>query len=402
MTSIGTPLFVVLLLLVLLGAEAVGTCPHCHGNFVSCDWASKKVCCTQEVVKDNATIVAAGVGALTLAGIIKPRFLKMFSRVAFDTILSLINRQEPGTSFELTADTKTSKILDAIRNGLTNLETVLFKLCGFIDEEENADKRTALKTRLECLKAAADIQAKLPGAGGSLSDSGIFSFIYAKVSEFVARKEMQIKLTAECKSATSLASELSAKVVRPEDMMGFAENLNLFAMFIHGLGVASFLVVADFLEHVVFDTIRRRGFSWKVAHELMLVMFRLVEDSGGRLTLGTVYQEVYLNSAIEEAKLNEQAFFRTPGGSPGNVNDKKDVKFNGKFTSTGFPCKYFNEGIAHPAHMLKGDGTCKGNHVCDHWVKNKGKNGKCLCSEGTPGHPRNKCDNPNKGDRVTA
>ena len=147
-----------------------------------------------------------------------------------------------------------------------------------------------------------------------------------------------------------------------------------------------------------------------VAHEVLLVMFKRVEDSAGRLTLGTIYEEVYLQSILDEARLSAAAFFRTGGGTPRGdrlTTDGKTTKWNGKFTSSSAkPCPHFNyeqpmgsgKSATHPADALLPDGTCKFNHVCNKWVKNKGKNGRCLCSEGTPNHPRFTCDNPNRCD----
>ena len=75
--------------------------------------------------------------------------------------------------------------------------------------------------------------------------------------------------------------------------------MNLFGLYMHGLAICSYLVLADFYEHAIYDTIRMRGESWEFAHELMLIMFRRVEDSGGNpLTLANVYNELYLNTVV--------------------------------------------------------------------------------------------------------
>jgi hypothetical protein len=149
----------------------------------------------------------------------------------------------------------------------------------------------------------------------------------------------------------------------------------------------------------VFDTTRLRGETWQFAHELMLVIFRRIEDSGGRFHLGNVYNELYLNSLMVEARANAAMFFRTPGGNPGKVNDPSgrdgNVKWNKKFSTNAHgACRFFNAGIEHPKEALHPDGTCKYNHVCDHWVSNKGKKGRCM----DPGHARDKCANPHKCD----
>ena len=66
--------------------------------------------------------------------------------------------------------------------------------------------------------------------------------------------------------------------------------------------LVSALVTSDFLEHAVYDTIRMRGRPWQLAHELMLIMFRRVEDSGGRLTLKNIVEESQATSTLHAAR----------------------------------------------------------------------------------------------------
>ena len=215
---------------------------------------------------------------------------------------------------------------------------------------------------------------------------------------------MQIKLSGADTKVEATSSELSAKVVRPETFVQFAEMMNLFTLYMHGLQICSVMVLADFFEHVVYDTIRQHGNTWEVAHELMLITFRRVEDSGfngtAKLNLGNIYDELYLNSVVDEARQNVKVFFRSPGGNPGRVNDDETRKFNGTFNKNPAAgcCSHFNAGTNHASSALHPDGTCKKCHVCDHWVSNKGKYGRCLGSEGTKGHARGACDNPHKCD----
>jgi hypothetical protein len=395
-------------LLFLFISPVGAVCPHCFGNFPSCTFDRDQKCPTIDVPTANAAIVAAGVGALTLSKIIKPKFMRIFSRVAFDTVLALVKRCEPGTAFEITASTKSTAILTAIENGQVSMEIALFKLCELMEAASDDAERANLKYRLDCLKTASDVRSKLPSASGAfkgLFDSGVLTFMWAKVSEFVMSKGMQVKLHIDAIKGGDVGgtSDLSAKVHRPATMEQFSEMMNLFLLYTHGLAICSAMVLTDFYEHVVYDTIRQRGESWQLAHELMLIMFRRVEDSGGALNLGTVYDEMYLNSVMAEAKSSLQVFFRSPGGNPGIVNEQiKSVKWNKKFNATGRPCRAFNEGTEHTAAMLNKDGSCKFNHVCDKWVSDKGKNGRCLCSAGTPGHSRLTCDNPKRCDECVA
>ena len=121
---------------------------------------------------------------------------------------------------------------------------------------------------------------------------------------------------------------------------------------------------------------------------------------------GIHFDDIYLNSIMEEAKTRVLMFFR-----PGAGDARRDgplgitgAKYNGKFTADGRVCPHFNledpkqkgKSVSHPPESLKPDGTCKFNHVCNKWVSDKGKNGRCLCTAGTPGHARFVCDNPNR------
>ena len=398
-----------LLLSFIVGVSSV--CPHCGGSFPSCSWATDSRCPTVTVPSANAAIMAAGTGALSLAALIKPRFLRMMSTVSFDTILALVKRAAPGTAFTFDASTPAPTLLAAIANGQTTWDVVLMKLCELFEAAANDAEATKIKNRMDCIKTAADIKSKTESSSFTgLFDTGILTFIFAKVSTFVMQKGMQIKLmvgggTGDVRTSSS---DLTATLSRPDTFEQFGEMMNLFLLFVHNMAVVSATVVIDFYEHVVYDTIRMRNESWKLAFELMLVMFRRVEDSGGALTLATAYNEAHLNTVMDEARSN-LVFFRTLGGSPGNVNDDKKTngkktKYNGKFTaSAATTCTAYNNGTDHLAAQLLPDGTCKHNHVCDHWVSNKGKKGKCLCVQGTPGHKRSTCDNPHKcDDCVTA
>ena len=150
-------------------------------------------------------------------------------------------------------------------------------------------------------------------------DTGILTFMLAKVSGFVMNKEMEIKLQGNKKSSDS-SSDLTAKLVRPANMVECSEMFNLFILYVHALAISNVLVVIDFIEHAFYDTVRRREKSWQFAFELVLVMFRRIEDSGGRLNLGNVYEETYLNTVMDEA----QASFLRVSGAVQEIDDSDE------------------------------------------------------------------------------
>ena len=347
-------IFTVLMLATLV-LPVVAVCPHCGGSFSSCTYAHDQKCPTVTIPVANAAVIAAGTGVLAFGALIKPRFLRLMSNVSFDTILALVQRAEPGTAFVFDANTSAQALLAAIANGQTTWDVVLMKLCEFSEAAADDAALAKIKNRMDCIKAAADIKSKTSSAGSfsGLFDSGILTFLFAKVSTFVMNKGMQIKLHVGVSDKPS-SSDLNATLSRPTTMVQFAEMMNLFIMFAHNLAIVSATVVTDFFEHVVYDTIRMRAQSWQLAFELMMVMFRRVEDSGGALTLATAYDEAHLNTVMDEAKQN-LVFFRPHGGNPGTDDDKdltkggqdKKLKFNGKFTSSGTPCIAYNMGVDH-------------------------------------------------------
>ena len=90
------------------------------------------------------------------------------------------------------------------------------------------------------------------------------------------------------------------------------------------------------------------------------------------------------------------------GDATDDDTNTRTVKWNGK-SSTG-KCKFcpaYNtehptkkgKSADHTKKQLKECGTCKGKHLCFHWVDDKGPWGRC---EGD--HPAFKCDNPRKCD----
>jgi hypothetical protein len=395
MPSISLFLFGALFVFFLFEPVFAG-CPHCAGNLASCSFDSDQNCPLLGTVTKNMNVVAAGVGVLSLANVLKPRFLRLFSRVSFETILALVARSAPGTPFEVTVDTKVPEIMQAIANSRVTMETVVLKLCNLVEEAATDSVRVTVTRRLECIKTACDIQHKVGAElSNNLFDTGILTFMWAKVSEFVMAKDMQVKLTSDLTKSEGASANKSAKVVRPQDAMEFGEMLNLFILYTHTLGICSCVMVIDFFEHIVYDTIRQRKETWQFAHELMLVTFRRIEDSAGRLNLGNAYNAVYLNDLMAEARGNTCVFFRSVGGIPGNVTDKEERKWNGNFSpSSKIACKFYNTGLEHPgtSDVLCGDGTCLFNHVCDHWVDHKGPKGRCLLV----GHSRDDCDNAHK------
>ena len=166
------------------------TCPHCHGHFSSCNFDEAGGSCpTVRLVGENAAVLAAGTGSLSLSDIIPCRYLKMFTRTALDTMLAIAKRPEPGTTFEITPTTTGTAILHAINLGQVSLQSAVMKIAEMIEDAADEGASARLRGRLECLKVMRNDKFALTTS--SVADVGMFAFIWGKVSEFVTKRAMQ-------------------------------------------------------------------------------------------------------------------------------------------------------------------------------------------------------------------
>ena len=112
------------ILALLLCVDAV--CPYCFGNLASCTFGtSGGKCLACDVPVSNAGVVggvAALAGtALTLTDVIRPRFLRIFTKAHLTAILQLVKRPQAGTIFEIKSTSKLASVLQAISVGQVTL-----------------------------------------------------------------------------------------------------------------------------------------------------------------------------------------------------------------------------------------------------------------------------------------
>ena len=399
-------------LLLLLGIPIVqAVCPHCSNHCTDCTFEQNGKCPALGEVALNVAIIgglSAGAGkALQIKMSILPRFMRAIGGAAMHFIQLLATQKTPrGTPFVHDMDTPGHAILSAIGAGAYSISEALLRISelqdGIDDNTEMGERQLKKLDRLVKMLEAA-VKAGSVIGGNAAAQSGVFTFLFAKISEFVHGKEMQVKVKLEVSAQKKdedgecKPCEFSAKVTRVTTELEFAEILNLMVMFCSVLGIADASVLCQFFEFVVFDTIRQRSESWQVAQELLLIMLRRIEDSGGALTLSNAFNESHLNAYVDEARRNAAYFypklssiFRTPGGNPGAYPSGGKIEWNKKFTPSSMRCcPAFNNKTEHHINALFPDGTCKFNHVCSAWVSDKGKNGKCLQN-----HAKVDCTNP--------
>ena len=306
-------------------------CPFCYGNIPSCTFgaASGAACPAEVVPRENAAIITGkAAGSLKLAGCLAPRFLRMLSRAELTTITTLANRPPPGTAITFTAKTKLKELMVYMKQGLVSKEQIEVTFAEFIDAESDATKKKDLRENVKFLMSAADsdpLSEEDPG--------GLYTWLLGMVVAFV--------LTGTVVTASALTSGPSpgatasttakhkTKIARPKTMLHLMEILNLYIMFFVALGLGPASLITSFIQCVIFDTVTVRKHEWVVAFELMIVLFRKIENSvGNKFNLGNVIDEVHLNSALEEAteaaKIFFPLFFRARGGEPRH-DDKNEV-----------------------------------------------------------------------------
>ena len=170
------------------------TCPGCFGNAPSCTYDTNGKCPTIDIPVANAAAVAgvatAVAAGLTLTNVISARFLRIFSRAHLQAVMQLVRRPAPGSIFEIKPDTRLTAILAAVSNGLITLDQATVTYAGFIDDESDDKRRAELVERYKLLTATKDIKT-FSTASATATDMGVFSWLWGKITNFVAERGMQ-------------------------------------------------------------------------------------------------------------------------------------------------------------------------------------------------------------------
>ena len=301
-----------------------------------------------------------------------------------------------------------------MKSGLVSKDQMETAFAEAIDAETDAAKKKDLRANLQML---GNVKCLSDEGGSDVGQSGLLTWLLAKVTDFVSKGTYVTTtlITAATVGAASSAAH-RAKLVRPTSFAQFMEAVNYFIMYYIALGMGNAIILMQFFQFALHDTMTVRGRDWRVAFELVNILFRRVEDAvPGTANLMTVATEQFILGVIEEAQKSAEffwpAFFRggagkrAPGGGhDGNKTDEQGstIKWNGKFSKDDKckPCGAYNNkkqgsdpacSMDHTDFHLRACGTCKFQHKCNHWVSDKGKKGQCLGD-----HPRFECDNPNK------
>ena len=328
----------------------------------------------------------------------------MFTASSLSMVLRLISKPAAGTTFVLDASTKLSAAFAAVRNGQATLEQVLVGYAELADDATEDAQKVILRERYKMVCEARDMGMLVSKGESALGDVGHWTFLWAKVSGFVIGRGMETSVTLDTKPATSTTTTTTVSIKSFTESTEFFEAMNMFLMFATALGLVSSVILTEFFEYFVYDTIRLRGYGWEFASEFLFVVLRHIEDSAGRLNMVNAIHNIHLNTLLQEAeaatlrRYPKVKIFRTHGGKPsvGTDPDPSDKKpYNGKDSPNAKQCCIaYNTGTDHRKANLAQDGTCRYCHKCSNWVDNKGPKGQCLGN-----HPATSCTNPNKCDQ---
>ena len=384
------------------------------------------------------TNVASNIAALAsgdpsnfgLVGVVTNSLSRVFPRSSLEHIVTLSKKKQPGTSFTFTEATPFHAISQAIERGEITCDEARSTLTRMVDDirqplREGTRVLTELeKARVESLqgdiKTLLSLQLTMQKGGSSEAgaESSVYTYMWAMIVIFVAKKRMDIRLSTESGEDSSGHGfkGISISFIRPKTAEVFFESLNLMILFVGQLGLAPYGVFIQFVEQAVYSVMRLTAAPWQVAHETFFILLRHVEDSAGTslvLSFVDVYDRMHgqlLSDQVQVAvntHYPDLVFFRAHPGKGGHgkhqveddsPDDSKGKKWNKKFTSDvggkpTKPCSAYNEDRPHRANELYKDGTCKRNHVCFHWIKGHGKGAQC-CKQ----HMAKDCDHPDKCD----
>ena len=412
--NISYMLFILMMLKQIGGADAVtcttcfDQCPGCAGG-AACPFFTRTA--ANAAIVSGAALAAGAATTLSLANLLPLSFLRVLTRGTLDALRTVARRPPAGTPVDLSTMTE-AQLIDAVQTGNTTYQDAIREISGRLPGATQVEV-----ARLNAMQSTLTNMEKAGGNLGSVGELatngsylGAYTYAYAQAGR-VARHGRTgdtasldlLTLDNEEGSEVEKARSQSARIIRPKSATEFSDMLNSWIMICHATGLANVLITGAFLREIVYDGMSLQGLEWEVAHELFLVYLEALETStDATLTMATVFRRGSQDTHLQRAMLRTQEHFKTRifRGGLGGGGQKRgadgDQKWNGSFnTKSSSCCITYNLGRKdHPASVLNEAGSCRFNHICDHYVTDKGPKGQCGGK-----HPRIKCNNPNKCDK---
>ena len=397
----------VLFLANLAFGEAV-TCRTCFDQIGGCTGGANCPLITTSTA--NGAIlagIAAGTATVLVARDIFPlRFTRVLHRGILDSLLVVGRRPPPGTPVDI-GSLSTAQLSDPVATAGVELDSMLQEVgtrLAAATSQLEVSRLNAITTNLTARqKLTSGAKGAVDLGDGTSTIVGVYRYCVVLALRIVRTKPTDVTVVTDGERAGSSDDGARgvppAKLSRPASESEFFGMLTVWTMLLAGLGVAPVLVSGVFLMDVVYTPLQEGTITWLTAFELFLVYLEEVErEAGDDVNLSNVYQrgaqDTFLMRARERAPKSgkeKNRIFR-----PGDDDEGAATEWNGSWNRKAKACCItFNLGNKkHPASALNERGGCKYNHVCDHWVDDKGPGGTCGGD-----HPRVKCSNPHKCDK---
>ena len=388
----------------IVEGEAV-TCSTCYDQIPGCTGGENCLLHTTPVA--NLAIVTGAAGVITLRNLLPLKFLRECTRSVLDCLKMVANRPPMGTPIDLTATAmNVDQLITAVQSGRAAPGEAVretMSRVGTATTQIELARLNALSNLLQNMEKAGGTSAGVTSRGGNAL--GSYSLVWALAGK-ITRQSLSVGISGITEGTSAEASSPAVQVIklvitRPVSMVEFSDMLTIWMMICHATGLGNILVLGEFLRDVVYDTMLKHNHSWQIAHELFLVYLEAVETSSDdAVNIRTIFtngsQDTYLKRAMDSASVEFKGAPKGGDRERANATPEGEVKWNGNFNRKATTsCFSYNMGTPHPTRSLDDKGTCKHNHVCDHWVSNKGPRGTCGGK-----HPRSRCDNPNKCDAM--
>lgn len=391
--------------------EAV--CPHCQGTISGCVLnGGVYTCPLVTTITANATALAAGAaGVVMLAAGLPQRLVYTFNRATLDMISFLHGKFDSRKPFDEHGKTPVEIFTAGSGGGMGQLtpEEAASLLSLRLQSATEALERENIIALMQTLRTTSATgvskERTLPP-----NVCGPFSYIWLKSVEYVQGRTSSSR---GVKADESDDSGPTHKGFAPRTSLIFFEAISVFSLIAIATGLANPLLMQSFLQKVIYEEARVKHYSWMMGVAIFLTYIHTLETSDDdKIVLGNVFECGSIDAHTDAAiRLGGELFkdsFRKLRGEPGgplggklvDIAAKDSKKFNGKFTKQAKGiCIPFNlkRGVHKQTH-LEADGTCKFNHVCNHFVSDKGPGGRCGSSD----HAWYDCDNPAMCDTVQA
>ena len=386
-------------------AEAV-TCRTCFDQIQGC--AGGAACpfvttaANNGVLLAGAAIAAGAASSLVARDIFPLRFTRILSRGVLDALLVVGRRPPPGTAVDLTTLTL-PELSDPVRTAGVDLDQILAEVStrlGVAGTQIEISRLNAITTSLVARqKLKSNVQGAVLHEDGTSTLVGVYRYCVVLASKVARTRQSDVAVVQSEEASTSTEGVGQktlppAKMVRPSSVSELMAVITIWTMMLQGLGISTTLVTGAFLCQVVHEPMADGLVTWQEAFELWMVYLEEVERTAGdEVNLTNVYDRGAQDTMLKRAK------DRTPSKRIFRGDDLDDgdepIKWNGSWDKRASKvCITFNLGKkAHPASCLNSKGGCKFNHICDHWVSDKGTKGTCGGD-----HPRVSCTNANKCD----